>query len=382
MTMPAHAESRRRNLGNVLRLVHDGGPTRQVDISDRLGLTRSTGISLVEELVDLGFVQELAVEPTGQRGRPSPLIAASGDVVTVAVEVAAQTARVDIVALGGQLVTGVDLPISPAALGPTATLRRVAAQVVDLLDERPGLRVSGVAVAVHGAVDKDRRVVFAPNLGWEGSDLGVLDDMLATSLRPSQVPAIVVGNDADFGVIGEARRGGGRGHRDLLYLSAERGVGGGVVVNGDLVLGASGLAGEVGHMKIGGGANTCGCGQVGCWETEIGTAALERTGSTTATVATWLGRGLGMLIPVLQPGLVILGGHLARLWSDARVSVEEAIADACPARLREGVEIVPSRLGQDAALIGAAEVAFEPLLDDPARATNRRGPALTSLPCQ
>jgi predicted NBD/HSP70 family sugar kinase len=363
MTLPAQTESRRRNLGSLLRLVHERGPMRQVEISDELALTRSTGISLVDELADLGLVIERHAERSRQRGRPSPLIAASDETVVVVAEVAADTARVDVVALGGKLVVGQDLDLSPARLGPTRTLRRIARAMTDLLVTGGTLRVVGAAVAVHGAVNEQRRIVFAPNLGWQGADVGALDVVLAAALPRQLVPPVIVGNDADMGAIGELRRGAARSLRDFLYLSAERGVGGGIVVNGELVHGGSGMAGEIGHMKIGGSTRKCACGQRGCWETEIGGDALQRRADG---MATWLGRGLGLVIPVLQPRAVVVGGHLAAVASEGRLALDAAIQETCPPLLARGIDIIPSQLGKDAALIGAAEVAFEHLLSDPA----------------
>ncbi|MBL7549582.1 ROK family protein [Frankia sp. AgB1.9] len=385
MALPAHAESRRRNLAAVLRLLHERGPLRQVEISDTVAVSRGTGISLIEELLDLGLLVDATPTARGTRGRPSPLIVASEDVVAVAAEIAADTARVDLVTLGGSIQVAESLPIAPSALGPEKTLRRVVSAVSDLLAARPALRVAGVAVAVHGAVDSQRRIVFAPNLGWEGADLAPIDALLRDALPRQAIRPVVVGNDADLGALGEQRRGAGRDYADFLYLSAERGIGGGLVAGGAVVLGSNGLAGEVGHLKVAGATSPCGCGQRGCWETEIGTAALSRKAPATSSdvllaraqsgdhwavdvvedVATWLGYGLGLLIPVLQPGAVVLGGHLARIAALAPSAVDRAIHETCPPRLAMGVTIVPSRLGTDSALIGAAELALGPLLDDP-----------------
>jgi predicted NBD/HSP70 family sugar kinase len=366
MPLPAQAESRRRNLGAVLRLVHERGEMRQVEISDALGLTRGTGISLVEELIDLGLASQRSGEAASRRGRPSPLIGASRAVVVVTAEIAAAAARVDVVALGGTPIAGVDLPINPHELGPRRTFRRVVASVSELLDEAPPVRVVGAAVAVHGAVDDRRRVIFAPNLGWDDTDVGALDGLLAEALPQLPMPPVIVGNDADLGALGELRRGAGRGRGHFLYLSAERGVGGGIVADAQVQLGESGFAGEVGHLKVGASTQDCACGQRGCWETEIGSAALERHGEDLEPVATWLGRGLGILVPILQPGLVILGGHLAQLATTHRRAIDAALRESGPPRLTRSIELVGSELGKEAALVGAAELAFERLLSDPA----------------
>lgn len=369
----------------MLTSLHEHGPLRQVGLSDALGLARTTGISLIDELTSLGLAVTLDAEPSGRRGRPSRVVAPCRDVVVVAIEIAVDTVRVDVVGLGGDVRSARDLPISPARLGPAATMAAVSRTVGTVVADVPNGVVVGMAVAIHGAVDRAGHIVFAPNLGWSGIHVG---DSLRAHLAFDGL-AVVIGNDADLGALGELRRGAGRGHADFLYLSAERGIGGGLVVNGQVVMGANGLAGEVGHMKIGAGAGRCGCGQRGCWEAEIGSRAIaklagvrsidtvfERAGDgdvgSLAAVqeAAWrLGRGLGILIPLLQPSSVIINGHLAHVVRLAGPEIERAIATACPSALARAVDVRSGLLGPDAALIGAAELAFAPLLANPAAVT-------------
>jgi predicted NBD/HSP70 family sugar kinase len=380
------ADTRRRNLGAVLRRLHQYGPTRQVDLSDGLGINRSTGVSLVDQLVDLRLVKIQDNPALQSRGRPSPLVAPAPDVVVLAAELTADRARVDLIELGGTLRVARDLPIVPSELTPAQALRAVATTAHWLVRASHGALVVGAAVAVHGAVDRSGRVMFAPNLGWEGADVGTVDAALRAALPGQPLAEVVVGNEADFGAVGEVRRGAGRGCRNVLYVSSERGIGGGIVVDGELLAGATGLAGEIGHVKVPGGAATCGCGQAGCWETEIGLPVLEqragvraaelfdlaaagrrRVQRAVATTAIWLGRGLGGLVAVLQPDAVVLGGHLRRVADLAPKAVWEGLVATCPPVLAAATELRAAQLGQDAALVGAAEIAFDALFGDPAR---------------
>ena len=185
-------------------------------------------------------------------------------------------------------------------------------------------------MAVAGVVRRsDGLVSMAPNLGWVDVPLGA---RLARALATA-IPIAVV-NDADAGVLGESRRGAAIGVDDVLYVSGEVGVGGGMIVDGRLLTGVAGFAGEIGHMTVNPDGHPCRCGSVGCWETEVGEGRLlalagypadagragidavlreAEAGSETAIAALahvgrWLGIGLGGIVNILNPRLVILGG--------------------------------------------------------------------------
>ncbi len=209
-------------------------------------------------------------------------------------------------------------------------------------------------------------------------------------MLPDAVP-ISVDNDADLGALAELRRGVAAGVDDLVFISGEVGVGGGLIVDGRPLRGSAGFGGEVGHIPFNPDGIACGCGSIGCWETEVGERALLQraghpadggraevdavlreaaAGSAPALealdhVGRWLGLGLAGLVNVLNPRLIVLGGLFGRI---SGFVMEPLVAEldrrALPAA-RALVRIVPTRVGVDAPLLGAAELAFEPLLADP-----------------
>ena len=186
----------------------------------------------------------------------------------------------------------------------------------------------------------------------------------------------------------------------MIYLSGEVGVGGGIMLEGGPLTGAGGYAGEVGHMVVNPRGRACRCGSSGCWETEIGEEALliasglaesdpaagiddvlaaAEAGDPRATKAVrevghWLGIGVANLVNLLNPEVVILGGLLRELYPAAEPQVRAAMAKALRAP-REQVRLALPLLGGDSILLGAAELAFGPLLDDPLGAL-ARGAAL------
>jgi predicted NBD/HSP70 family sugar kinase len=227
---------------------------------------------------------------------------------------------------------------------------------------------------------------MAPNLAWIDVPLGA---RLARALAVA-VP-IAVANDADLGALAELRRGAAVGVDDMLFVSGEVGVGGGAIVGGRPMTGFAGYAGEIGHLPVNPAGSVCHCGSVGCWETEVGERALltragypadagragvdavlreAAAGSPMATealahIGRWLAVGLGGLVNLLNPRLIVLGGLHGRIHPFVRDILEAELALHSLPAPRALVRVVPASLGVDAPLVGAAELAFEPLLADP-----------------
>ena len=377
---------RRHNLALILGHVHRDGFLTRAELTQRLGVSRSTIGALVADLIELGLVEE-SVPTGGDRvGRPSHVVGPREDgpyVVAVDVDVTHVTSAA--IALGGLALSRFTVPTGPDPVSPEHVADLVASSVDELhrLLGRPG---SGVGVSVPGTVDKHTGTVgVAPNLGWHEARLG---DLLAARLGPG-VP-IAVGNDADLSLLAELSRGSARGCRDAVCLIGRIGVGAGVLVNGQPVTGRDGRAGEVGHNVVSPDGPPCHCGKHGCLETMIGDEALlrlagrdvepteqnvaallddARAGDQTAlsavrSIAGWLGQALGNLVNTLNPQRVILGGSLSAVLELARVDVEKALEHYAfdPGH---PVELVLPQLGADSALLGAAELAFADLLDDP-----------------
>jgi predicted NBD/HSP70 family sugar kinase len=199
------------------------------------------------------------------------------------------------------------------------------------------------------------------------------------------------GNDANLGVLAEHVRGAAVGYADVVYLSGSVGIGGGILTGGRPLTGAIGYAGEVGHMPVDSEGPVCRCGAVGCWETKVGenvllrlagrlpgggppaiaevisaAAAGERRASEALDeVADWCGVGIRALVNLLNPEVVVMGGAMAQVWSAAEDRVIEGMARSTMMKPREDVVVRAARLGGDSPLIGAAELAFAPVLEHP-----------------
>jgi predicted NBD/HSP70 family sugar kinase len=388
---------RRHNLGTLLRHVHGAGQMSRAELTTVMGLNRSTIAGLVAELESLG-VAERATPIGGARqgaGRPSAgvCIAAEGPYV-IAVDLGVDRAVVARVGLGGRVLQRAQAPVQSAGeawqVGSSvaALIRRVVA------DAPTAAPLVGIGISVPGLVRRtDGLVRLAPNLEWHDVSFGGIV-LAALGL---DVP-VSLANDADLGALAEHRRGAGVGIDDLIYVSGNVGVGAGVISGGHRLQGVGGYAGEVGHLRFNPDGEQCHCGNRGCWETEVGGHAiaqaihcppdkvaqldevldgfLEAPPELRAT-GTALGHGLASIVNVFNPQVVVLGGYFRSLYTLVRAEVNAGLADrALPAPL-ETVTLTLPLLGADSTLLGAAEIALEPLFVDPVAAL---GTALTDVP--
>jgi predicted NBD/HSP70 family sugar kinase len=384
---------RRHNLTLVLREVHRDGPLSRAELTQRLALSRSTIGTLVGDLCDLRLLEE-SVPVGGERaGRPSHMVAPRPDgPYAIAVDVEVDRLAIAAVSLGGTVAWRRVHVLDPTCRSTRGVARATAGAVACIRAEMP--RSSwpiGVGISVPGTVRAGSGFVEdAPNLGWHGEPLG--------PLVAEQVPGlpVLLGNDADMGVLAEHLRGAARGATDVLYLTGKVGVGAGILVNGQPLRGAGGLAGEIGHTIIDRDGPPCHCGGRGCVEGLIGEEALlrfagrggppnpdavasvladARAGDAAARrglaqVARGLGQVLANLVNLLNPQVVVLGGALAEVFRSARSDVLTSLEAQAMSAARAMVDIRVSALGGDSSLLGAAELTFSALLADPLAASS------------
>ncbi|WP_040495951.1 ROK family transcriptional regulator [Ilumatobacter nonamiensis] len=387
------ADVRQNNLASVLGVLRRGSATRS-DLVAATGLTRSTMAGLVSELAELGLIDEVSSAATGRPGRPSPLVRlVPGAVAALGIDVSVTRLAVGLVGLDGRTISVVEREGDRTADSPESTAEAVAemAQRIGVGGDGAPILV-GVGAAVPGLVrGRDAHVVLAPNLGW--TDVAFAD-LVRTAIhqRLGVLLDVSIGNEADLGAMAEARFGVGRRDRNVLYVHGDIGVGGSIVVDGARLPGASGYAGEIGHMPVNPNGGRCRCGSVGCWETEIGERVLlERAGldpnsgnsgvkklvvaaeggeqralDALAENGRWLGVGLAGLINILDPGLVVIGGLFGPLMPYMSDALDAELVARRFGPDERVASVVAAEMGTDALLIGAAELALTPALADPA----------------
>lgn len=245
--------------------------------------------------------------------------------------------------------------------------------------------VIGAGVGVPGPVDGNGTVHRAVNLGWGEVDLkkelsGLLDGM-----------RVEAGNDANVAALGEMWKGGGQGHRNLVAVTLGTGVGGGIIINGEILTGATGAGGEIGHIHVEDNeTEACGCGNFGCLEeyasatgiTRLANRALAasdkdsvlRSGEVSAKTVfdavkagdelaiqvaekfgEYLGKGLGVIAGVINPEIFVIGGGVSKagevLFDYIKPAFEKTVFHGC-----KNAAFALATLGNDAGIYGAARL--------------------------
>jgi glucokinase len=281
---------------------------------------------------------------------------------------------------------------------PSRDPDHVADVVVEIVGQlRVDHDVAAVGIGAAGFVDADRgTVVFAANVAWR--DAPIRADIGARLDIP-----VIVENDANAAAWGEFRFGAGEEQPDVIVMTIGTGIGAGFIFNGALHRGRFGMAGEPGHMRVVPGGRLCGCGNRGCLEQYCSGTALVRAAREVAQeraadagrllelahgdianidgpvvtkaaqegdpaavdcfdeIGRWLGQGLADLAALLDPGRFVIGGGVAEAGDLLLAAGRETYASVLSGRgYRPLADVVPARLGSQAGLIGAADLARQP----------------------
>ncbi|WP_328646801.1 ROK family transcriptional regulator [Amycolatopsis sp. NBC_00348] len=372
-----HDSMRARNLEVVLGAASRGGPLTRAALAELTGLTKSTVSKLVGDLVDAGLLAETGPARAGERGRPGVDVVLSGArIASLGLEINVDYLAVRVLDLTGAVRFAARRDRDNRGSRPKKVLAELQALAGEAITDarRLGLDLAGAVLAVSGPVGAG--VLFsAPNLGWQ--------DVRAADLLRLPVP-VELDNEANLAALGELWYGDGE--RDFLYVSGEVGIGAGLVVNGELFAGSRGLAGELGHVVVTPGGPACRCGGNGCLETYAGQEALLTAGNT-PTVAALLaaldrgdavalaacdaaGRALGVALTsavnLLDLDRIVLGGVFTQLYPWLAEPVAEVLATRLGGLRGAPPVLTASRLGGDAATLGAAGRVVHRVLADPA----------------
>ncbi|WP_034610800.1 ROK family protein [Cellulomonas sp. URHD0024] len=368
--MARQEQMRDQNLAVALRAIIDAvKPLSRAQLAAQAGLARATVTGLVDQLVEAGLVRELEPTQTQRAGRPAvPLVAQRGTVAGLGMEINVDYLGVLVIDLAGDVlaerVEFEDLRNSDpkAVLG---RLMRIADDVVATLD---GVSVAGSALALPGLVDRVTGPLrIAPRLGWRDVDVIAL----LGGPRPR------LANEAKLAARAEAhaRRGG-----SFVYVSGEVGVGGAIVLDGELFRGRRGWNGEIGHIRVDGGSLEEVAGQHAMLRAagidpvrrlEALLQALDAGDSRAQEAVAQAGRSLGVALAaavnVVDVPEVVLGGTFGRLFDHVRGPVQEELDASVIFAPWAPLTVSRARAGAHPAMKGAALAVLNGVLSDPAR---------------
>ncbi|MCW2759908.1 MAG: hypothetical protein JWR85_109 [Marmoricola sp.] len=355
------------------------GPTSRAQLGRTTGLSRTTVSNLVHDLIASGQVVETADRGRphkGGSGRPPVLVtlaAPSGGVAGV--DIGHRHLRVAVADRSGHVLAEDQASLDVDGHGES-TLRRAAAMVTSLLEASDLDRLHGVGMCVPAPIDRRSAKITSGILpGWR-------DLVPAEALEGELGVPVTADNDANLGALAELHHGAARGVGDLVYLKVASGLGAGIVLGGRLHRGATGIAGEIGHVQIREDGHVCRCGNRGCLETEVAMPqllallepaydepldasrllALDAEGDAgvrrvLGDAGSTMGRALADLCNSLNPELLVLGGPLGSarsLLDGLRASVDRYAQPNTAAAVR----VVPGELGDQAEVRGAIALAI------------------------
>ncbi|MBN9142143.1 MAG: ROK family transcriptional regulator [Micrococcales bacterium] len=368
---------REANRGRIVDAVKKHGGLTQVELAGATGLSPATVSNIVKELSESGVLSTSKSMRSGRRAQYVTLAHASG--LVCGIHFSQRHLRIALADSSLTVVSEHEMPLARDHRSDNE-IRRVGMLVADMLDNVSAERdeLLAVAVAVSAPMDAASGMVARPGIlrGWEGIAIG---DAVERTLR---VP-VVVDNSSNLSALAEHRLGALRGQDDAMFIEASDGIGAGILVGGRGYRGASGSAGEFGHMVIVENGPLCRCGNLGCLEAIAGgDAVVEGLKShysglklsdvivramagddvcirAIADAGAHIGVAAANVASMFDPARMVIGGHLARAGELLLGPIRQVVDRSLATRLAPAPEIVAGQLGPRAALVGALSTAAE-----------------------
>lgn len=365
----------------VLNLIRKHQPISRADLSRRSGLQRSTVSAIAEELMALRWVTKGASGHLPHGRKPTFLHLNGERSGIIGVDLRPLTTTIALSGLNDRFLT---LETFPTIREPREFVAQLGQRLHDLILSHPELTYEGVGIALPGRVDSlSKHLVFAPNLGWRDVDL-------KTPLEQATGLSVELENDANACALGTLWNDQhGEGVRDLLAVAVSEGIGVGMVLNGQLVRGPAGLAGEFGHMVMREDGPRCNCGNRGCWEVFASNTAAVRyyseprsrrraaapmlltfedvlrladQGDVKAGLALdrmgyYLGEGIATLVLGLAPSVVVVFGEVTQAWARIGPIVQTRVENRLHTPIK--TRIVPTSPAAESRLRGTIALVLQ-----------------------
>lgn len=400
-------DMREANNSLVLRVIRQQGPVARVAIARRTGLSRTTVSSIVDGLLAEGVVREGATLSSAPSGGRRPTLVHFNETAGIILGVDIGRTHYTLLAtdLHAHAIARHSGPWD-TDLGPDVCLPRLIEEIRQLVSENhlDWDRVVGVGVGIPGPVDGTLNMLVAPPrmAGWDGVDVtGIMRAALGTP--------VLLNNDANLGALAESRYGAAIGASDFTYVKVGTGIGCGLVIDGKIYRGSSGVAGEFGHFTVERDGPLCACGNRGCLEAVAGAPSIVRAalsagygqGEATARAArgggmspgvdeidvaeviqaalrgdracqsaieraaAMIGVALAGLVNLVNPSVVLLDGGVARAGELFFGPIREAIRERSLLAASQAVRVQPSALGDSAIALGAATMIIDAIFGPP-----------------
>jgi glucokinase-like ROK family protein len=388
---------RKVNRSLVLNTLRLNAPTSRAQVANITGLTRGTVSNIVNVLIEDGLVFEDKLQDS-KIGRPSILLGLKPDGgAVIGVEVGVDFISVLLTNFVAETLWEIRVPTTPSQ-SPTDIINQ-SQKYIDqalIIAKEQKLRPLGIGVGLPGLVNvRQGNLIMAPNLHWKNVPFRLI-------LNQRFNLPIYVDNEANLAALGEYYFGVARGVDNFIYLSSDIGLGGGIMIDGKLFRGGHGYGGEIGHIQRNPLGEPCGCGRVGCWETQVGPRAVLRrvkkelqlhhdpslldacsgnldnltfdkvvqfalNGNLTCRqaiedVAVNLGGGIADLVNIFNPSLVVIGGAFIQAKEILHSIIEKTIFANALQPAVDNLKVEFSERSSEACVMGAVAVVLDDIL--------------------
>ncbi|MEO8336551.1 MAG: ROK family protein [bacterium] len=381
--------SREINRRIVLNLVRDHQPVSRADLARRMNIGRGVVTSIIQELIGEGTIYEGATGHAARGRRPTMLYVRTQDRLVVAVDVRFSRTFIMLSDFAG---TQIALESFETILAPELLVNELAERINRILASHGARgRCEGIGIVVPGMVERlSGRVLVAPQLGWR--DVDIRDALTEGTGLPVSIENAPLACALAQMWLGQR----GNNSDNFVYVTVSDGVGAGIVLNGQLIRGASDSAGEFGHNPLDPDGPQCLCGAHGCWEAYTSNQATlsrylgrelspiwgqstrqavpltiedliararggdARAASAIEATGHYLGVGIGSIVNALNPSQVFVGGEITGAWDMIEVVVREGILERALTRAAGATPVVPEQMGGHPRLRGATALVAAP----------------------
>jgi predicted NBD/HSP70 family sugar kinase len=327
----------------LLNLIRSRQPISRADLARSSGLQRSTVSAIVDHLIKEGWVVKGSVGRL-PRGRRPIYLKLNAQRAIIGIDIRPSRTIIAIADINAHFDSQEIFPTPP---DPRIAVKQLADRLQRLIHSRPGMSFEGVGISLPGRIDaKSQKLCFAPNLHWRSFDI-------KTPLSKATHLEVELENAANACALAEAWFGPSDSTQDFVVVTVSEGIGTGLFMNGQLVRGPNGMAGEFGHTTLVVDGPLCGCGNRGCWEmmasnraavryynqsaeTDNGPSYLEllaladqgdvKAAKALDAQALYLGRGLRMLAAGFAPAAIVIVGEITRAWHRFGPAIKKEVA--------------------------------------------------------
>ncbi|CCF05238.1 XylR family transcriptional regulator [Bacillus velezensis] len=364
----------------LLNEILKNAPISRAKLSEMTGLNKSTVSSQVNTLMKENLVFEIGQGQSSGGRRPVMLVFNRKAGYSVGIDVGVDYINGILTDLEGTIVLDQHhhLECSSPEITKDILIEMILHFIANMPQSPYGL--IGIGICVPGLIDKNQKIVFAPNSNWRDIDLKSFIQ------KKFNVP-VFIENEANAGAYGEKVFGAAKNHDNMIYASIGTGIGIGVIINNDLYRGVSGFSGEMGHMTIDFNGPKCSCGNRGCWELYASEKALltslqtkEKKVSTQDIIdlahlndietlhalqnfGFYLGIGLTNILNTFNPQAIILRNSIIESHPMVLHSIKSEVSSRVYSQLDNSYELLPSILGKNAPALGMSSIVIDHFLD-------------------